>query len=536
MVDFLDRIAEVHQGAKPALSWPVKDVIYNSPFGHQSPFDQEKYGEYVVTSNEIHSAVSLRARQMAGLQLNLFRGRDANRVATKPDHPAVKLLDYVNPFWSAERLNRMDEMCMGIWGESYWAVEKDPFGTPTEIWWLKPTRVKPVDDRDKYLKGYIYTSATGERIPFTPDEIVWFRYPHPRDEFAALSPLAAARLAADTATAMTRANEQLHSQGLQLGGVIVPAKDKLTFKDGQAEELEQLLDKRWSKPKNRARWAVLRYEAQFLPMNITPKDADVVAGLNLTLRQVLNVYGIPSPLMNDMEHATLANVKELTRWLWEGALQPDARLKAAEIREQFLPMFKGLGNPDWAEYDFSKVTALQESQSEAWSRDKAALELGALTVNEYRRSKGQPDVPWGDVWWAPVNKAPVKTDAGPAPAAGTEQGTPADAPKASGKDIRGVFEMLQKGYLGVGVAITVPEIREMLNRAGAGLTPGDPFADVPEPAPTGVPVVPAEDPAPAADDTGQVPDGLAGPLGRALVAELEEWRLSLPPSPNGKAH
>jgi len=443
---FLDRIAEVQRGVPPALSWPVgQDVIHESPFGHPSPFDQEKYADYIAGSNEIFSAVSLRARQMARLQLKLYRGRDADKKLVRPAHPAVRLLDYVNPFWTPERLNRMDEMSMGIWGESYWAIEKDAFGTPTEIWWLKPTKVKPVEDRDKYIKGYVYTSATGEKIGFDPDEIVWFRYPHPGDEFAALSPLAAARLAADTATAMTRSSEQLHNQGLQLGGIIVPAKDKLTFKEGQAEELEQLLDKRWSKPKNRARWAVLRYEAQFLPMNITPKDADVVGGLNLTLRQVLNAYGIPSPLMNDMEHATLANVKELVLWLWEGALQPDATLRAAEVREQFLPLFKQPGSPDWAEHDFTKISALQESQTAAWSRDKAAMVIGALTINEYRASKGLPDVPWGDVWWAPVNKSAV--DAAPDPEAeepapaeeqvdqlpAGEEGTPADAPPADGE-------------------------------------------------------------------------------------------------------
>lgn len=524
---FLDRIAEAKRGDSPALSWPVRDVVGAPEFGHPSPFDQEKYADYIVTSNEIFSVVSLRARQMAGLQLNLYRGRDADKQLAPANHPAVRVLDYVNPFWSAERLNRMDEMSMGIWGESYWAVEKDSAGVPTEIWWLKPTRVKPVEDRDKYLKGFVYTSATGERIPFRPDEIVWFRYPHPGDEFAAMSPLAAARLAADTAAAMTRSAEQLHNQGLQLGGVIVPAKDKVTFKQGQAEELEQLLDKRWSKPKNRARWSVLRYEAQFLPMNITPKDAESLGGLNLSLRQVLNAYGVPSPLLNDLEHSTLANLKELTRWLWEGALQPDAKLRAAEIREQFLPMFKGGNKLDWAEYDFTKIAALQESQSEAWTREAQAMDRGALLINEWRRSKGMPDVPWGDVYWAPVNKVAVSMDN---PSGGVE-GTAAAA-----KDVRAIVEMIQKGYLGVGTVVTSRELRGLLNKAGAGLT-GDPFSEAGDEPADDIPadIPPAVDD-PSADSTDdQVDESLAGPLGRAFLAELEAWRLT-DPSPNGKAH
>lgn len=539
-MSFLERIAterKRRQGSTE-LAWPVgQDVVHESAFGHQPEFPRETYADYIATSNEVFSAVTLRARQMAGLRLNLYRGRDAERQLTSPDHPAVKLLDYVNPFWTAERLARMDEMSMGLWGETIWALETDAFGIPSEIWWLKASRVVPVPDRDKYLKGFLYQSATGELLDFKPSEIIWFRYPNPRDEFSAMSPLAAARLAADTASAMTRSNEQLHSQGLQLGGVIVPGKDKITFKDGQAEELEALLDKRWSKPKNRNRWAVLRYEAQFLPMNVTPKDAEFVAGLNLTLRQVLNVYGIPSPLMNDMEHATLANVRELERWLWEGALQPDAQLKAAEIREQFLPLFKTtVGAPDFAEYDFTKVAALQESQSEAWGRERQALEVGGLTVNEWRASKGLKPVPWGDVWWAPVNKAAVNSSAGPDQNGDEQEG---GAGKLSAKDVRGIVEMIQKGYLGVDKVVTTEELRGLLNQAGAGLEPGDPFA---QPAGTSdadtTDEPPADQPADQVDDdsqTDQPDDELAGPLGRSLLAEIEAWRLT-EASPNGKAH
>ena len=544
MPSFLDRIVAEREQRRGSteLAWPVgADVAMESAYGHESEFPQETYADYIATSNEVFSAASLRARLMSRLHLNLYRGDGTDKQLVEAG-PARDLLRHVNPFWTPRRLARMDELSMCIWGETIWALEYQG-GIPSEIWWLKASRVNPVPDRDNYLKGFIYTSASGERIPFWPHEIVWFRYPNPRDEFSAMSPLAAARLAADTAQAMMQSNRDLHANGLQLGGIVVPADGKLTFKDGQAEELEALLEKRWSKPRMRRRWAVLRYEAQFKAMDMSPKDAEFVDGLNLTLRQVLNTYGIPSPLQNDTEQTNYGNLKELHRWLWEGALIPDAELKADEIVEQFLPRFNTVpGSPDFAAYDFTQIEALQEAASEAWGRERQAIEVGRLTINEVRARHGEPSVPWGDAWWAPVNKSAVKAESnkpeGDTAPAGEGEPT---AVKASGKDVRNVVEMIQKIYLGVGVVLTADEARELLNRAGAGLELPGPFPEPDDDAdePTAPELPPVADPADNetppddedADEDGADEDG-ADELARFL-AQLDEWRLTTV-APNGR--
>lgn len=397
----LDRLSPVASAAIP---------LGSTARGYDdSQFSPNEYGDYIATSNEIYSAAMLRARLMSGLDLRLYKGKGNTRLEVE-DGPVNHLLDFVNPFWTWERLSRMDELSMCLFGESYWAVEKKA-GRPTEIWWLKPSRVKVVPDPKGYIKGYVYEGINGETpLPFKTDEIVWFRHPNPIEEFSALSPVAPARLAADTASAMMKSNSRLFKDGLQLGGVIVPDADKVTFSQEQADELERLLDKRWTSAQRRHRWAVLRFEAKFQPMSMTPKDAEFVAGLSLTLKQIANAYGIPVPLLNEMEGATLANLREFQQVLWTHSLVPDAKLRAAEIREQFLPMFKG--GPDYCEFDFTKVAALQESASSTWDRERQAIEVGSLTINEWRKSKGYPPVAWGDSYWVPVNKTPV-TDGTP---------------------------------------------------------------------------------------------------------------------------
>lgn len=405
----IERIAARRRGVQ--RTWPVGKGELIAPdyaYGHdQSEFSPEEYGDYAATSNDVYSVVALRARMLSGLNLRFYRGRGSEK-AEDDSHPAVKQFRQVNPFWTSKRLARMDEFSMGLWGETFWALEPGRRGQPGETWWLKPTRVRPIPHETGYIQGYAYHSVSGQIITFAPDEVVWFRYPNPVDEFSPLSPLAAARLAADTSAAMMKSNNRLFEQGLQIAGLIVPPHDKVTFSQEQASDLERQLERRLTGADKAHRWAVLRYEAQFKQLAITPKDAEFVSGLNMSFRQVCRAYGMPSPLLNDLEHATLANAREFERIAWSTSLVSDAEFRAAEVEEQYLPRFTGA--PDHCAYDFTQVSALQESATESWTREAQALDRGALTINEWRKSKGMPPVPWGDRPYLPVNKAPVGED------------------------------------------------------------------------------------------------------------------------------
>jgi HK97 family phage portal protein len=415
-VGLAERVLEVYRSRRGGaeLASPVAGAIappFEGLTGHAASYDPEKYGQYLATSNEVYSAAALRARHMSSLNLQVFNGSGPERTELTSG-PAVDLLRRVNPFWTRRRLDRMDELAMCLWGESFWAVEGALEGNPQEIWWCKPTQMRPVPHPKWYLEKFLYLPLTGgPTIEFAPGEVVWFRYPNPNDEFQSLSPLTAALRAADTGSAMLQANANLFRQGLMAGGLIVPDHDKVTFSKQQQLELEEMLERRWSGVDKAHRWSVLRFEAQLRALNVTPKDAQFVEGLGLMARQVWNALGIPAPLMNDLAYATLSNMREFRQQLWTDALRPDSQLRADEIVQQFLPMFaRTRGRPataDHAEFDYSQVPELQQLASEGWDRDRRAIEIGALTINEWRRRQGLPEVAWGDAWWAPVNKSAV---------------------------------------------------------------------------------------------------------------------------------
>lgn len=410
-------VDDILTGLRPRSQrvWPVGAGVvapWEMWHGHDdNRFSPEEYEEYIATSNDVYSVVSARARLLAGLELRFYVGAGPKKKEVLPGKArAVDLYRYVNRHWTAARLARMDEMAMGLWGETYWALEPPSRESPLgEIWWVKASRMRPVPHETGYLAGYIYepeySGAPAKWIHFEPDEVVWFRYPNPIDQFSALSPLAAARLAADASTAMMQSNERMFRDGLQLGGLIVPPNEKMVFSEQQADDLERHLKHRLTGPKNAHKWAVLRYEAQFKQMSISPKDAEFVSGLNLSFRQVCRAYGMQAALHNDLEQSSPGDTAALERVEWARTLAPDARFRAEEVRESYLPRFTGRGEPDHCEFDLSAVPALQESATEVWARDTQALDRGMITINEWRERNGLPPVEWGQAPWLPLNKA-----------------------------------------------------------------------------------------------------------------------------------
>jgi HK97 family phage portal protein len=411
-VSFLDRVQERVQGR----AFPAADLSYGfeRELGHRDEFGPAEYGDYIATSNDVFWAATRRARAISSVPLRAYRGSDSNKVEVTSGR-VVDLLHKVNPHWTFKRLMHMTELSMCLWGEGFWAVEYGGPGRrqPREMWWLKSPNVHPIPDESKYLAGFLYEPGAGmEPIRFEPNEILWFRYPNPLDEFAGLSPLAAARLAADTGSSMMRSNKAMFDNGMHLAGIVSPDDDRVTFTKEQAEALEGDLARRFKGADKHHKWAVLRYQAKFNQMQVSPKDAEWVNGLNLSFRQVCRAYGLQSALGNDLEHATLANAQVFERLDWEHTFKSALGDYATDLEEQFLPLFRvgrtpAAGEPDHLEFDLSGVSALQESETATWEREGAQIERGALTINEWRKKHGYAPVDWGDVYWAPVNKAPV---------------------------------------------------------------------------------------------------------------------------------
>ena len=372
-----------------------------------------EYGSYIATSNAVYTVVKKRATYLSSLPLTLSKLNaqgDADPITTGA---LYELTRKVNPHWTWRRMIEMTEMSLGLWGSAFWFLERRG-GVPVEMYWARPDRVRVVPHATRYVARFEYQPVDGqEPIRFDPSETIWFRYPNPLDEYSGLSPLVAARLAADTQSAAMKQNYALFKQGISIGGLVTPAAGVPMSKDAATEIRDQLRD-RARGTANAHRWLVLVNDAKFTPMTMSPKDAEFVELHKLTLEDVCRPYGVPLDLVGGQR--TYANYEEAVKAMWTETIIPEAAFLADEITEQLLPMFTRPGDrADVCGFDHSGVECLQDDEQAKWTIAQGQIEKGAITVNEWRKHQKLDPVRWGDVWWGSVALTPIKDATMPEP-------------------------------------------------------------------------------------------------------------------------
>lgn len=393
--------------------------------GDESTFSPAKYGDYIATSSDIYIAANYRARTLSSVPLKLYKGIGPKRKEVESGS-LYEILKKVNPYWTARRLIQMSELSLCLWGSAFWFMDRGGVrGEPKEIWWARPDKVRVVPSSVDYISHFEYDNGTGNPLRFERDETIWFRYPNPVDEYSGLSPLAAARIAADTSSAAMRSNAMMFNNGLQLAGFVSPKLGE-QWTQQQAEEIEDSLKRRFQGANKAHRWAVLKRETQFMPLSISAKDAEYLGALSWSFETVCRVYGLSPDLLGGK--TTFSNSAEARLALWEDTMKPECMFIADELTEQLLPLFPN--QADVAEFDISTVEVLQEAEAAKWSRWKEQITTGAKTVNEYRTYLGDDPVEWGDTWWASSSMVPIKDSEVAPPPDMKPDATPADTAKA----------------------------------------------------------------------------------------------------------
>lgn len=337
----------------PAVVEPADTYWGKDP----EPFAPPVYGDYIATSSSVYACANLRARNLASLPLRAYRN-DGTEVT---DGPFIDLIKRVNPHWTYTRLMQMTELSLCLWGASFWILERGPSGkgVPTEIWWARPDRMRCIPDEKNYIAGWIY-EWDNERLYFRPDEVLWSRYPNPLDEFAGLSPIAATRLAIDTARGALQSNHGIFKNGLQMAGVVTPNDNDTIWSTEQVKALGDSLERRFKGADKAHRVAVLGQSASFKTIGVSPKDAQFIELMKWTRSDVASVYAVPPELIGDHEHATYSNIEQAYKSFWTDCLIPEAALLAADITEQLCVLFPGV---DYVEFDTTHISALQPDKA-----------------------------------------------------------------------------------------------------------------------------------------------------------------------------
>ena len=359
------------------------------------------YGEYYPRSALVYAAIKMRQDALARVPVRVYRRlaagapREGDRrravEAVEPAHPAQRLLDSPNPFWTRGDLWRATETSLGLWGSAFWGLERDETGQVTEIWPLRSDRMRVIPDPARYIKGFVYVGQGRQIVSYLAEDVVWIRYFNPLDEYAGLSPIAPLRLSADMGLDALRANRSNLTND-STPGLFVETEDTPT--DDEVREFYERWESRFQGVNRGRRPALLSGGMTAKNLGFSPKEMEYLQTLRWSLEDVARVYGVPKAMLGDIERVSFANFATARRVFWEDTLVPQMAFYAEALQQMLLPNF---GDPSlFVEFDTSEVEALQENESDKATRRKTYVSGGIMTVNEVRQEMNLRPVPWGD--------------------------------------------------------------------------------------------------------------------------------------------
>lgn len=360
----LERLA-VHNAARWA---GAADATAQTQLYRQSPW------VYIAVNRiaEAAALVPLRIRPR-------FPQPNPERAAAVP-HPLETLLDAPNPFISRFELLEQTIGMLELTGNAYWFLAGTG-GVPTEIWPLRPDRVRIVPDPTELIKGYLY-EIDGQRIPLSTLEVVHFKRWHPSDDLYGLSALEAARLAVTSDRAMSEWNRNTFGQDNGVPAGIVTVKDYVS--DSDFERIKAEWRQSYGGPQRRT--AFLRGgTVEWHNIGLSHQELDFLQGRQAHRDEILNIFGIPVGLLS--ENATEANATVAERLFIERTLWPKLVRIAQKISQDVLPFWPGAYE---AEFEDIRPTDAQIRLDEI----RAAYPV--LSVNEIRqRYYRLPATLWG---------------------------------------------------------------------------------------------------------------------------------------------
>ncbi len=357
---------------------------FDSEFGLGLGSSGVGYADYYSKSSAVNAAVRVRAEAVSRPSLRVMirelGGEGGYRVAGADD-PLQRMLDRPNGVWSPGELLRVTETFLSLWGSAYWGIERDESGGVSELWPLRPDRVRVVPDRDRYVKGFVYEHQ-GERVGYLAEEVVWFRQVNPLDEFGGMSCVPPARLAVDMGYEALQYNRDFFRNSALPGDLVITSKGTPT--DEEISEFYARWESRFRGAGKGHRPVLLSGGLEASRLGISHRDMEFVEVLRWPVEEVSRAFGVPKVFLGHLEDATLSNVSTFERFFWRNTIVPELRLIEEAVTRSVAPLFAGVGVERRVEFDVSEIEALKESENDRVERQVKLVGAGVLSVDEVR--------------------------------------------------------------------------------------------------------------------------------------------------------
>lgn len=327
----------------------------------------------------VYACASLIAETMSGFPWDVLDPEDKVLDPAQVPQELADLLDRPNRLLTYEDFITWVMLDLELGGNSYWLKDRrNGLGQPFELIRLRPELVRRAVDQQGRPAGHVYMIG-GRQIPYGLDEVLWYRYPDPRDELYGIGTVEAIQreLGADLA-----AREHVvgfYSQGGRISGVV-------TVQGGlsplQWDRLEEQMEEDALVVGTDFRLLLIEQGQKFEPITQAPGDTNVVPLQRMTKDRILAGFKVPEPLLGGVLENANYKITD-SRYVFAQRLKPKATRVSTRTTIDLVDAWDGL--------QFRMDVQEDEQPAERATRVKDMRGSGP-SLNELRDGLGLPPI------------------------------------------------------------------------------------------------------------------------------------------------
>jgi len=370
---------------------------------------REGYQENAI----VYRCVNEIANGASAVKFGLYRGEQPIE-----QHPLLDLLMRPNPMNSQSEFFQEVYSYLLLAGNSYILKTGAENRTPSELYTLRPDRMKIVPSKREIPLSFEYV-VNGQTTASYPvdqstggSDVKQVMLFNPLNDYYGLSPLKAASVDIDQHNLANKHNVMLLMNGARPSGAVVyRPKDEsganTMLTDTQREQLRGDLLHRFEGSTNAGRTMILEGDFDYKEMGMSPKDMDFASMKNFAAKDIALCFGVPSQLVGIPDSNTYSNMQEARLALYEETIIPMLRHIESDLNEWLVPSF---GEDLTLKYLVDEIPAITERRRMIYDNVITAVDKGIITRNEARERLGLEPIDGGDDVYIPANLFPLGSE------------------------------------------------------------------------------------------------------------------------------
>lgn len=334
----------------------------------------------------VYSCVSVIAQTVAQCRLRVLDAATEQEIDIDPRVAGVQLPSDLVIFRRPNRWQTYYEFWeatfgfLELRGECPWLLLRDKRGQVVQILPVRPDRVDIVPSATDYIDHYILVVGT-ERVVIAPEDMIFWRYWNPQDDWRGLSPISAAALDVELDLCAVEGNRQMFANGVRPSGVMTT--DMPIQNQEMLDRVADRFNEKYAGYQKIGKVIFLSGGFKWQAINLSAKDMETIEQRKFSEHKVRQIYRVPPLYTMDLTDASvLANADVQERLLWEANILPKLRRIEERLNEFILPLITQRSVV--VRFDYSRVDALRKNTAILSQIYQVAMKLGAVTPNEVR--------------------------------------------------------------------------------------------------------------------------------------------------------